>query len=254
MKVVEAHDVKQRVLKYAFFERGHIAAVTEGLNNADVLSVDKGRAAVEFEIKVSRSDLQKEILAIKYATRFAQSASTEERKQLRLDIGVPKKAGGWSKVDKHEEYIDPKKYFERNHIRRYFYEQYLPNYFYFVVPERLVPLAIEGAAGTPYGVIAYDGCRQVDKHLGWVSDGIYFTDRNQVPENAKRSSLVPCEVWGNCVKEIAVRKAARKIHESPVSQKVLDEIMKRAVAENIRLLSEVVRLDARIAILLETTT
>lgn len=253
MKVVEAHAVKQKVLKYAFFERGHIAAVTEGLNNADVLSIDKGRAAVEFEIKVSRSDLQKELLAIKYGRGFANTTGQAARKQMSLDIGVPKKAGGWSKVSKHEEYIDPENYFKRNACR-YSYEQYLPNYFYLVVPEKLVQLALDGVSGTKYGVIAFDGCRQLDKHFGWIADGVYFTNIEQAPENARRTNLVPCAVNGGCYQEIAVRKAARSLHDRKVSQTVLDEILKRAVAENIRLLDEVVRLDAHVARLQEAST
>ena len=69
MKIVEAHEVKLKIQRYCFFERNHIAVVTEGFNGADVLSITDACLANEFEIKVSRSDLKKELDAIEYATR-----------------------------------------------------------------------------------------------------------------------------------------------------------------------------------------
>ena len=48
--MIEAHSVKHKILSYAFNERNYMAAVTEGLNNADVLGIDKRRRAIEFEM------------------------------------------------------------------------------------------------------------------------------------------------------------------------------------------------------------
>lgn len=143
MKIVEAHTVKQKLMRYARFERDHVAVVTEGLRQADVLSITKGRLAYEFEVKVSRSDLNKELAAIRYASitmkdnrNYAPADNDPEQLALNMELGALKqKSGGWSKISKHEEYTDPKKYFEKH--QRYMYtHSYIPNYFYIVVPDK----------------------------------------------------------------------------------------------------------------------
>lgn len=256
MKFVEAHSVKTKVMRYARYERDHIAVVTEGLNHADVLSITRSRLAVEFEVKVSRSDLQKELAAIRYATitmkegrNLAPAYEGSEQMALNIELGkLKQKSGGWSKISKHEEYIDPKGYFEQH--RRYMLGQhYLPNYFYLVVPEKLVPLAIEGTKGTGYGVIAYDGCRQKDNHPGYFYEDKWLgQEHDNKPEDAVwRYSGMPCEFadWG-CYKEIAVRQKARKIHSEHVSDGVIMSILHRAVTENISLMDEVKILNERL--------
>ena len=242
--MIEAHSVKHKILSYAFNERNYMAAVTEGLNNADVLGIDKRRRAIEFEIKVSRSDLQKELAAIRYALLtthdkvMAVSDGDPEQLALNIELGnLKKKAGGWSKISKHEEYVDPIKYIEKR--KPYFYgNRYVPNVFYFVVPDKLVPLAIAGTVGTGYGVISYDGCR--GGHYGYKLGEVWFT-RDDHPEGARWSSGRPCEIDTSvCYQQVAVKQKAKKIHDNPVDDSVINAMLQRAVRENITMLSSLI--------------
>lgn len=253
MKVVEAHTVKHDIMRYAFFERGHQAVVTEGLRGADVLGI-KGGMAYEFEIKVSRSDLNKELAAIKYATmvmkegkKLAQADEGTEQHQLNLELGeIKKKAGGWSKISKHEEYIDPKKYFE-DHKRFMLNHTYIPNYFYIVVPQKLVDHAIENTKGTGYGIIAYDGCRQLNQHYAYQHNDIWY-ERGQQPEGAVWRRGAPCDLSTyTCLQEIAVRQKAKKIHPEKINDGILLSILQRAVTENIRMLHEITTMSKLLA-------
>lgn len=247
--MVEAHSVKHKILSYAFNERNYMAAVTEGLNNADVLGIDKRRRAIEFEIKVSRSDLQKELAAIKYANLTTHDKEMKmadgDPEQLALNIelaSLKKKSGGWSKISKHQEYIDPTAYFEKMRKRHYYHNGYVPNVFYFVVPSKLVKLAIEGTVGTGYGVIAHDGCR--GGHYGYLVDGVWYT-RDDHPEGARWQSGRPCEIDpSQCYPQVAVMQKAKKIHDDPVSDWVIDAMLQRAVRENINMLSSLIGKEA----------
>lgn len=247
MKVVQAHEVKQKLMHYAFYERNHIAVVTEGLRNADVLGISKSRFATEYEVKVSRSDLNKELAAIKYADMTMNQDKNigipdndPEQMALNVELGkLKQKSGGWSKISKHEEYTDPKKYFEKH--RRYMWSHpFIPNYFYIVVPDKLSAYATEQLAGTKYGVIAFDGCRR--GHYGYKRGDEWFTCDDR-PDGASWCQGLPCELAGDlCYKEIAVRKKAQKIHSDHVSEDVMMSILTRAVTENISLMEEVVKL------------
>lgn len=253
MNIVQAHGVKRLIMSYAFFERGHIGVVTEGLNNADVLSITKGKYAVEFEIKVSRSDLNKELAAIRYATmtmkedkNFAPATLGPEQEQLNLELaGLKQKAGGWSKVSKHEEYINPEKYKEKHPNLVAFamaeHYRYEPNYFNLVVPNKLVAYAIEQTKGTKYGVIAYDGCRQEGQHCGYFKDGEWYAP-GDYPDGATWKRGVPCS--DDCLLEVTVKKPARLLHDQPINDRIILETLNRACAENIRMLGELVRLGA----------
>lgn len=248
MKVVLAHEVKQKVLRYAFFERNHMAAVTEGLNNADVLSITKAKYACEFEVKVSRSDLQKELAAIQYSTMVKSGKNmgiadnNPEQEAINLTLfDLKKKSGGWSKITKHKEYIDPLAYFSRRPT--WAVNTYMPNYFYIVVPDKLVELAIEGVKGTGYGVIAYDGCR--GDHYGYFLDGVWYERwGDDKPEGAVWTKGAPCS--DSCYKEVAVKQKARLLHKNKVDDESLMKILQRAVTENIRMLAEIVTMDAKL--------
>ncbi len=252
MKIVEAHKVKLDVMRYAFFERNHMAVVTEGLRNADVVSITgNNKFACEFEIKVSKSDLDKELAAIKYAVKtmkegkkLGPSENDADQAALNLELaGLKQKAGGWSKVSKHEEYIDPKAYFEKH--RRYMFSQsYIPNYFYIVVPDRLTKYAMAQTEGTGYGVIAYDGCRQEGKHYGYYLNGQWHERWTDHPKDAVWQIGAPCS--RDCIKGIAVRSKAKLIHKDPLGEGALMSILNRAVTENIRMLGEIIRLNERL--------
>lgn len=248
MKVVTAHEVKRRLMVYAFYERNHAAVVTEGLNGADVLAISQERLAIEYEVKTSRGDLNRELAAIRYATMTMKEGKSlgpvsdgPEQEQLNLEFaGLKKKAGnGWTKITKHEQYIDPAKYFEE-HKRFMLLERYIPNYFNLVVPRTLVDYALEQTEGTGYGVMAYDGCRSEGKHYGWFSDGIWYDYRNR-PDNAVHRRGAPCEP-GRCTQEITVKRRAKRIHEKPVDDGVMMSILRRTIIENITMLDRLVEL------------
>lgn len=244
MKVVKAHEVKLDLMKYAKFERNAICVVTEGLRNADVLSISNSNMATEFEVKVSKSDLDRELAAIEYASREAISKApavpaTPEMQQMGLELdGLKQKAGGWSKIKKHEEQFDPKAYFVK-HGRYYWIKPYLPNYFYMVVPDRLAQYTAEKLAGSKYGVIAYDGCRQEGNHCGWkAGDNWWRGALSDVPEGAKWLSGAPCGDY--CIREITVKRKALAIHKDKLSDEVLGEVLRRLSSENIMLLSNII--------------
>lgn len=256
MKIVEAVKVKQNVMAYCRHERNHVAVVTEGLRNADVLGITGASMAVEFEIKVSKSDLDKELAALRYATitmvedrNLAPAEEGSEQMALNMELGrLKQRSGGWTKINKHQEYVDPKKYFEKK--RSYYSYPYIPNYFYMVVPEKLVKYTIEQIAHTKYGVIAYDGCRSKDNHVGYKLGDKWLGDKrwSDRPEGAEwKYGGMPCEfVENGCYKEIAVRKKASKIHSDKVSSDVMMSVLSRNTTENISLLREIVNLRERI--------
>lgn len=248
MKIVQAHTVKQDIMEYAFFERGHLAVVTEGLRNADVVSI-KGKHAYEFEIKVSKSDLDKELAAIEYGVRIKKGEELvanpqTEQAQMNLELsGLKNKAGGWSKISKHEEYIDPKGYFEKH--KRYMYSQsYIPNYFYLVVPNKLVTQAMIKTEGTGYGIIAYDGCRSENNHHGYFLNGEWYEWDNK-PEDSVWQGGAPC-TFGQCREEVSVKRKAKKIHDKEIDDYVLLNILSRACTENIRMIREIITLNNRL--------
>lgn len=245
MIVLKATEVKHDILSYAFFERGCIAVVTEGLNNADVLGISKHRQAIEYEIKVSKQDLNKELAAIKYATmtmnegKNIAAPDTPEQMALNIELGkLKEKSGGWSKINKHQEYINPKAYFEKR-LSSYYGRSYMPNYFYFVVPRKLVEYTKENIKGTGYGVIAYDGCRLENSHYGYNLDGKWY-DRETNPEGAKWIMGAPCSE--NCRKEVTVYVKAREIHKDAIEESIIYAVLNRAVTENIFLMREVIHL------------
>lgn len=256
MKYVEAHAVKEKVMRYAYFERRCIAVVTEGLRNADVLGITPNQFAIEFEIKVSRSDLQKELAAIKYAQyiksgkNFGVADNDPEQLTLNMELASLKnKAGGWSKINKHEEHIDPKAYFEKKQ-RYYSSFAYLPNRFYLVVPDNLVDLAVSGVDGTPYGVISADGCRGQHSAYYSKSEDKWFGrefDYSKLPKD-RVWKTAPCYVVSeSCYEEVSVKKKAMQIHAEKLNSDIFVYITSRTINENLTLMEEVRLLNEKIA-------
>lgn len=249
MTITEAHNVKQLIMKYAFYERNHTAVITEGMNNADVLSITSSKYAVEFEIKVSRADLNKEFAAIKYATMtmkenksFGPPDKSPEQAQLNLKLAnLKKKSGAWSKISKHEEYLDPQKYLDKHKgYSTYWSYRYVPNYFYMVVPNKLVSCAIENLKGTGYGVIAYDGCRQEGQHYGYFKDGKWYERHDNKPEGVIWQRGIACS--SDCQLEVTVKQKAKRIHSAKIDDRIIMKVLSRACSENISMLEEIVYL------------
>ncbi len=138
---MNAKEIKHHLIKHLVFEKRHLIAVTEGINLADVLTLNHARFAAEYEIKVSRSDLQGEGKAIKVAKLKMELFQQWEQEMKDLSRKVSD-----TKLSKHRDYLhDYKSKYSRRPFR--------PNRFYFVVPSELGLLATEIVSNTPYGVI-----------------------------------------------------------------------------------------------------
>lgn len=121
-------------------QQGSVAgAVTElvALNNADVVALRYNGIVVEYEIKVSRSDLRNELVGARCAwgvddvERYRPTSANDFR---------------WPKVlDKYNKHIGYKGLRKRGYGFR-------PNLFYFAVPDHLVDYAKDMVRGTSYGV------------------------------------------------------------------------------------------------------
>ena len=125
-------ELKTSTLFYLLFRRGFLGAFTESFNGADVLGVTRKLLTWEFEIKVSKEDLVKELKAI----RFLTGADTNFRR-----------ARAANKTNKHATYL--------KHEHGYKEGYFIPNFFSFVVPKEIADYTVRGVAETPYGVF-YD--------------------------------------------------------------------------------------------------
>lgn len=128
---MDSQELKIATITNLLFRRNFLGAFTESFNQADVLGISRTMLAWEFEIKVSKEDLAKELKAI----RFLTGNDTNMRR-----------ARAANKTSKHKSYLDP--YYKRSTSDGFF----VPNYFSFVVPETIVEYAKRGVEGTPYGV------------------------------------------------------------------------------------------------------
>lgn len=169
---MSSQDFKIATLNHLLFRRNFLGAFTESFNAADVLGVSRKFIAWEFEVKVSKEDLAKELKAI----RFLTGRDTNMRR-----------ARAANKSNKHKSYLDP--YYKRSVPDGFF----IPNYFSFVVPEDIVAYAVRGVEGTPYGVYTVNAA------------GLY-------------SKVTP-----------------KKIHDSPITEKNLHLLIRKASTENLGL-------------------
>lgn len=128
---MNSQELKLATLNYLLFRRNFLGTFTESFNQADVLGVSRKLLTWEFEIKVSKEDLAKELKAI----RFLTGSDTNMRR-----------ARAANKTSKHKSYLDP--YFKRSTPDGFF----IPNYYAFAVPEEIAEYAKRGVEGTPYGV------------------------------------------------------------------------------------------------------
>lgn len=127
---MKAGYLKKQIARHILMTVGYSIVATEydvfGFK-ADVFSINQNLFTTEFEVKVSRQDLNSEIKTIRDYTKPS-----------------PKRHKHWAYLTGNSKYIE-----------------YVPNSFYFVVPEELKDLAVEGVKNTPYGVIVYG----VDRRL-----------------------------------------------------------------------------------------
>ena len=136
-KPLTALQMKRIIAEHLFTELGFLGVFTECFNGSDVFGVRRTLYAVEYEIKISKSDLVHELKSIRAV--IANNPKLMDKH-------------GWNKYSKHRRYIG--KGDDMFYSKEYNDLFYKPNEFYFAVPNELADVAVDGVKGTPYGVMA----------------------------------------------------------------------------------------------------
>lgn len=154
-------DLKRDLMNHLFWRLSYPIVIDEH-QFMDIFAVRRSEYTVEFEIKISKSDLLRETKLLK----------TEQPTQYSKD---------WVKWEKHAHYTGRK--INKTELGRYSQRMIelfgeptvlIPNEFYFYVPSELEELALRETIGTPYGIVV-NGL----KSNGWH-------DRYQVVKKAKK--------------------------------------------------------------------
>jgi hypothetical protein len=181
----------KKKLMHTLFWKLHFSIVVDEHRFMDVFGVRQNGYTVEYEIKVNQSDLLREIRIMK--------APQPERWTK-----------PWLKWEKHAHYLGreivlpsyPPGY-SRNSDLPYF----IPNEFYFYVPDFLVETAKRHTEKTPYGVIKIGGKQ--------YPSGMYFSDYDVVVRATKmHTNKADQSVYERTAHELTIRN--RLMHE-PVS-------------------------------------
>lgn len=139
---MNSQDLKIATLNWLLFRRNFLGAFTESYNQADVLGVTRSFYSHEFEVKISKEDLVKELKAV----RFLIGADTNMRR-----------ARAANKLIKHKTYLETwKPPSLDNPVPAIVNPYFIPNYFSFVVPPAIVEFTQRSVEGTPYGVFYVD--------------------------------------------------------------------------------------------------
>lgn len=136
---LNARFLKRTLMNHLFWRLKYPIIIDEH-QFMDVFAIRRNGYMVEFEIKVTRADLMREIKLSKCAQPIKYSKN-------------------WVKWEKHARYL--KRQIEHtpsiydsipgyNNIQPTYF---IPNEFYFYVPDFLVDIAIKETAHTPYGVV-----------------------------------------------------------------------------------------------------
>lgn len=136
---MKSQELKAAMLSHMLYRLHHIGAVTEyggkGVHGiADCFGITEAGLTYEFEVKCSRADLMGELNAIEYILSEKTLFKSEERPKT------------FSKGLKHKVYLKPES------ISYTWIKENAPNYFSFVVPEKLRAIANEKLKNTPYGL------------------------------------------------------------------------------------------------------
>lgn len=122
---LDINKIKTYLISHMLWKWGYLGAVTEYDNYSDVFGVRRNFYTVEFEIKLTKTDLMREINIIKKILKN------------KTILGC----GGGHKANKHSNYLDID----------YYYKSNVPNEFNFVVPAELEEIKTE-LMNTPYGL------------------------------------------------------------------------------------------------------
>lgn len=153
-----AKEIKQQLLRYLIYERS-TPAITEGTFGqgiCDVLAIKDSKFVMEYEIKVTKADLDSELNTICHYYR------NEPCKKLYKDMKHKSLYHAYQSGKLLEEQISMYSIHFGKTIRT------VPNYFCFVVPTELADYAVERLKNTPYGVIEakpYPKSRKVNKRI-----------------------------------------------------------------------------------------
>lgn len=138
---INAKYLKKELIDHLYWRLNYTIVIDE-YKFMDVFGVRRNGYCVEFEIKISKSDLCRELNLM----------NCEQPMKWSKD---------WPKWEKHSHYlnrrIDPTKF--RNQYALFLHENlpepefFMPNEFYFYVPDFLADFAAQATANTPYGVI-----------------------------------------------------------------------------------------------------
>jgi hypothetical protein len=170
--------MKRELAHHCYWRLGYSVVIDE-FQFMDLFGVNRSGYGIEFEIKVSKSDFDREIKCIKML----------ECKHYGKD---------WEKFSKHRFYLTgklPQTNYDQqlndlgisNNIND---NSYIPNEFYFYVPDYLTEYALKKLEGLPYGLIqigktshnggissffwVYEKIKKATKlHNNKVNDGLY---------------------------------------------------------------------------------
>lgn len=192
LEIENAEHAKKMLAMKLLGVSGHQIAVTEvdQFNKPDVLSVTRSNKLIEYEIKLSRSDLMGELNSVKeckneillnnhnehiQGSQQMQLGGKKMNVHFRGNIfepdGLYENIGVAKKLMKHKRYLIPQSPRKSSVGFNSFTQPYRPNQFYFAVTHDLVELAKEVCQDIPYGVIdlnAIHGSSSIVLKAGWL--------------------------------------------------------------------------------------
>jgi hypothetical protein len=148
-------------LAYHLFWQLHYSIVIDEWEFIDLLGVKRSNYTAEYEIKISKSDLSRELRLIKMLNAERGSKDYPKWVKHAKYLGKNIKKEGYDLLYSHTE----TKFF-------------VPNEFYFYVPDFLVDYAVEETENLPYGVVKIGGRQYNSNYIGY--------DRFEIIKKAKR--------------------------------------------------------------------
>lgn len=181
-----SRHLKRSLMSHLYW-RLHFEYAIDEMNFIDVLGVRNNGYTAEYEVKVTKSDFDREVRIIK---------STREQ--------IYRYGKDWEKFVKHQLYLT-KIMVEQRYANGK--DRFIPNDFYFYVPDYLTQYAVSQLDGLPYGVVG----------IGKYIDG-----------------YGRAHTW-----RYTVHKKSVKLHKDKISPKLVSEIAHGLMARNIDLLKRI---------------
>lgn len=176
----------KKALASHMYWRLHYSVVVDEYEFMDIFGVRQNGYAVEFEVKISRSDFMREINLI-------------QGEQPTSNYGKD-----WAKWYKHARYLGKeikkseyelrmeKIYRESNMSRNVTVDRFfIPNEFNFYVPDYLTEFALEKLSNLPYGLIQYGKKKIV--HSNGIDSHTYHSDYEVIKRPTKLHQDKKCD-------------------------------------------------------------